>query len=227
MSAVAGLLHAPPGRAGRLWLQRRLATARQGADLLDHKLRILRTERERLALQQERTAATWQAACREADGWLLRGVLLGGERAIRLSTDQPRAEVEVIWEAPMGVRYPAEANCTVPDPSPDSPLTDNAALVEARDCLRRALQAAVRHAAVEAAVRVLEAEELATRRRVRAIEDRWIPRLGEALAEVQFKLEEEEHADGVRLRWAAGRRPARVVADPSAPTRDDAKAGTP
>lgn len=215
---MAGMLHAPPGRAGRLWLQHRLATAQRGADLLDHKLRILRTERERLALQQERTAATWRAACREADSWVLRGVLLGGERAIRLSTDLPRAEVEVVWEAPMGVRYPAQATCTVPDPSAGSPLTDNPALVEARACLRRALQAAVRHAAVEAAVRVLEAEELATRRRVRAIEDRWIPRLHEALADVQLKLEEEEHADGVRLRWAAGRRQSLTLDRPKAGT---------
>jgi V/A-type H+-transporting ATPase subunit D len=203
---MAGMLHAPPGRAGRLWLQHRLATAQRGADLLDHKLRILRTERERLVLQRERTAAAWLAASREADTWLLRGVLLGGERGIRLSADQPRAEVEVVWEAPMGVRYPAQASCTLPDPSPGTPLADNAALVEARACLRRALQAAVRHAAVESAVRVLEAEELATRRRVRAIQDRWIPRLHDALADVQLRLEEEEHADGVRLRWAAGRR---------------------
>jgi V/A-type H+-transporting ATPase subunit D len=205
---MAGVLHAPPGRAGRLWLQHRLATAQRGAELLDHKLRILRTERERMELQQQRTAAAWLAASREADAWLLRGVLLGGERGIRLSADQPGAEVEVGWEAPMGVRHPTRATCTVPDPSPGSPLADNAALVEARECLRRALQAAVRHAAVEAAVRVLEAEERATRRRVRAIEDRWIPRLHEALAEVQLRLEEDEHADGVRLRWAAGRRPS-------------------
>lgn len=203
---MAGVLHAPPGRAGRLWLQHRLATAQQGADLLDHKLRILRTERERLALRQGRTSAAWESASREANTWLLRGVLVGGERSVRLSSDQALADVEIVWEQPMGVRYPAEATCTVPEPSADSPPMSNAALVTARECHRRALQAAVQHAAVEAAVHVLEAEERATRRRLRAIEDRWIPRLREALAEVQFKLEEEEHADGVRLRWAAGRR---------------------
>ena len=38
-------LAVPPGRAGRLWLQRRLETARGcGADLLDRKLRILQGE---------------------------------------------------------------------------------------------------------------------------------------------------------------------------------------
>jgi V/A-type H+-transporting ATPase subunit D len=206
---MTGILHAPPGRAGRLWLKHRLSTAQQGAELLDHKLRILRTERERLALKQERTATTWAAASRDARTWLLRAVLLGGERTVRLSSEQASADVRIVWEQPMGVRYPAEATCTVPDPRSDAPPPGSAALVAARECHRRALQAAVEHAAVEAAVRILVAEERATRRRLRAIEDRWIPRLQGALAEVQLRLEEEEHADGVRLRWAAGRQVAR------------------
>jgi V/A-type H+/Na+-transporting ATPase subunit D len=205
---VAGVLRAPPGRAGRLWLHHRLDLARQGADLLEHKLRILRTERERMALRQQRTSTAWQSASREASTWLLRGLLVGGERSVRLASAQVLAEVEIVWEQPMGVRYPAEATCTVPGPAADAPPVGNAALVTARELHTRALQAAVRQAAVEAAVRVLEAEERATRRRLRAIADRWIPRLEEALAAVQLELEEEEHADGVRLRWAARRRAA-------------------
>jgi V/A-type H+-transporting ATPase subunit D len=205
---VNGVLHAPPGRAGRLWLQHRLATAHQAADLLDHKLRILRTERERLALLRERTAGVWAAATRDAATWLLRAVLTGGERSVRLGADATLADVEIVWEQPMGVRHPVEAICTLPGPESEARSLGNAALVAARDSHRRALDAAVRHAVVEAAVRILEAEERATRRRLRAIEDRWVPRLEEALAEVQLRLEEEEHADGVRLRWAAGRRPA-------------------
>ncbi len=199
-------MHAPPGRAGRLWLQHRLATAQQGADLLDHKLRVLRAERERLAVLQERTGTEWNAASREADLWLLRGVLVGGERAIRLGADQGLVDVEIVWSRQMGVRYPTEALCTLPEPAPDSAPLGNAAMVMVRECHRRALQAAVQHAAVEAAGRVLEAEERATRRRLRAIQERWIPRLRQALAEVQLKLEEDEHADGVRLRWASVRR---------------------
>ena len=61
------------------------------------------------------------------------------------------------------------------------------------------------HAAAAAAVRVLEAEEGATRRRLRAIEDRWMPRLQQALVQIQLGLEEQEHAEGVQLRWAADR----------------------
>ena len=203
---MAGVLHAPPGRAGRLWLHHRLDLARKGADLLEHKLRILRTERERMALRQQRTSTAWQSASREASTWLLRGLLVGGERSVRLASAPALADVEIVWEQPMGVRYPAEATCTVPEPATDAPPVGNAALVTARELHRRALEAAVRQAAVEAAVRVLEAEERATRRRLRAIADRWIPRLEEALSEVQLELEEEEHADGVRLRWAARRR---------------------
>ncbi|MDP2775112.1 MAG: V-type ATP synthase subunit D [Nocardioides sp.] len=227
---MARVLNAPPGRAGRLWLQHRLTTAQQGADLLDHKLRVLRTEREQLALAHERTAAVWEATSREAAVWLLRGVLVGGERAVRLSCDQAAADVQILWERQMGVRYPAEATCALPEPGADSPPTSTAAMVTVRECHRRALEAAVQHAAVEAAGRVLEAEERATRRRLRAIEERWIPRLRQALAEVQLKLEEEEHADGVRLRWASGRRTdlPRRDHEPAGPlTGDTAKKASP
>ena len=49
----------PPGRAGRLWLTRRLAVARRGADLLDRKLRILLSETARLRDAAARTATEW------------------------------------------------------------------------------------------------------------------------------------------------------------------------
>ena len=202
---MAGLVHAPPGRAGRLWLQHRLATAERGAALLDHKLRILRTERERFALLEHRTAAAWEAADREAADWLLRAVMLGGERSLRLAGAGTPAQVHVVWNQPMGVKYPAEAACVLPGEAAEGPPAGSAALVEARVRHRRALEAAVEHAAVQAAVRVLAAEERATRRRLRAIEERWVPRLRDSLQATQLKLDEDEHGDGVRLRWAAGR----------------------
>jgi V/A-type H+-transporting ATPase subunit D len=202
---MTGAVHAPPGRAGRLWLQHRLATAERGAALLDHKLRILRTERERFALLERRTAARWESAHQEAAEWLLRAVILGGERSLRLAASSTPAEVHVVWNQPMGVRYPAEATCALPDAPSDAPPSGTAALVEARERHRRALAAAVEHAAVRAAVRVLDAEERATRRRLRAIDERWVPRLREALRATQLKLDEDEHADGIRLRWAADR----------------------
>ena len=67
---------------------------------------------------------------------------------------------------------------------------------------RAALAAAVRHAAAAEALRVLEAETVVTRYRLRAVRDRWIPRLEQALAEVTFAIEELERADAARLRLA-------------------------
>lgn len=197
----------PPGRAGRLWLKHRIAVAERGADLLDQKLRILRGEQQRLALLTARTGAAWEAASREADTWLLRAVLLGGQRGVRLAHDSGPARVEVTWAHLMGVHYPVEATCTVPEPSATAAPPGNAALFVAVEAHRRALQVAVQLAVAEAAVRAVEAEEAATRRRLRAIEDRWVPRLQEALAQVQLGIEEQEHAEAVRLRWARERRP--------------------
>jgi V/A-type H+-transporting ATPase subunit D len=183
-------------------LTHRLAIARRGADLLDHKLRILRVESQRLALLAGRTSAAWVAANRDADLWLHRAELLGGQRAVRLARDGVPADVQIAWAQSMGVRYPAEATCTLPPVSTASP-PGNAAIPAAREAFRRALEAAVQQAVAEAAVEVVRLEEAATRRRLRAIEERWIPRLDAALAETQLALDEQEHADGVRLRWAA------------------------
>jgi vacuolar-type H+-ATPase subunit D/Vma8 len=69
-----------------------------------------------------------------------------------------------------------------------------------------ALAAAARHAA--AALAVIEAATAATRNRLRAVRDRWIPGLSQALAEVQFALEEMERDDAARLRIVR-REPAR------------------
>jgi V/A-type H+/Na+-transporting ATPase subunit D len=186
-----------------MWLQRRLTVAERGADLLDQKLRLLHAERQRLSLQASRSGEAWLAAAREADRWLVRGALLGGQRGIRLATRPAEADVDVTWAYLMGVRYPSGVRCSPAPEEPGAEAPDNAALVVARDAHRRAVEAAVTHAAAEAAVRVLEAEEAATRRRLRAIEDRWMPRLREALTQIQLGLEEQEHAEGVQLRWAA------------------------
>ena len=82
---------------------------------------------------------------------------------------------------------------------------DGPALARARQAYRVAVSAAARHAAASAAVRMVDAEVTATRYRLHAIEDRWIPRLEHALADVEFGLEELEHADGVRLRQMLNR----------------------
>jgi len=195
----------PPGRAGRLWLTRRLQVARRGADLLDRKLRILQAELARFREAEARTAAEWDRCCADAERWLLRASMLGGQRAVRLAADGQAAVVTIPYTVTMGVRHPATPACAIPA----SVTWDGPALARTRQAHAAALQAAVRHAAAAEALRVIEAEVRATRYRLRAIEDRWIPRLEQALAEVTFALEEQELADAARLRLAVSpsRRP--------------------
>jgi len=195
----------PPGRAGRLWLQRRLGVATRGASLLEQKLRILRTETQRLHLLAERTERTWRSASAEAEVWMTRAALLAGERGVRLASVDDDAQVAIEWTDTMGVRYPARAVCSVPPRSPAASPFGSAALTEARAAYERALDAGVQHAVTLAALQVLQAEEAATRRRVRALNERWRPRLASALHDTELVLEEQEHAEGVRLRWAVGR----------------------
>lgn len=204
-ATVMAELRVPPGRAGRLWLNRRLGTARHAAALLDRKLHVLRTERERLALVAEHTGAEWAAAQREADEWLTRAAVLGGQRDLRLSSADRLAEVTIRWDAVMGVRYPGDTVFTPPAESAGARIPGTAALVEAAAAHQRALRAAVAHAAATAACRILEAETAETRRRLHAIADRWTPRLESALRLLVERLDETERAEAVQLRWAAAR----------------------
>lgn len=201
-------IRVPPGRAGRLWLRHRLDTARRGATLLDRKLRSLREEQHRLAIQSHLTGEEWTKQAQQARTWLLRAALAGGQRGLRLASVNEPATVTVAWTSSMGVRYPAEATCVLPDVSPSSPsLPGSTAVALAEDAHRTALRAAVRHAAALAAERVVSAEVSTTRQRVRSLRHHWIPRLGEALARVELELAEQERAEGVRHRWAASRVP--------------------
>ncbi|HEY8474226.1 MAG TPA: V-type ATP synthase subunit D [Natronosporangium sp.] len=199
------MVRVPPGRSGRLWLIRRRAAGEHAADLLDRKLRILRSEHGRLRQQANRAAAEWRAACRRADTWGLRAALTGGQRALRLAAAEP-AVVEFGWEQLMGTRYPGTASI-VDGATPAIGCPGGAALVEAAAAYRTALRAAASHAAADAALRVVTAEIDATRRRLRAITEQWLPRLDTALRERNRQLAEAELAETARLRWAT--RPAR------------------
>lgn len=191
-------LAVPPGRAGRLWLVRRLETARTGASLLDRKLRLLQAELTRRQAAAKLTAQRWDSCQDDAQVQLLRAALLGGQRAIRLAAGG-HAEVTIRYAATMGIRYPAAAVCTAPPPA----TWEGPVLAQARRAHQEALAAAAEHAAAAAALRVIEAETAATRYRLRAIRERWIPRLESALAEVTLAIEEQEQADAARLRRAS------------------------
>lgn len=192
----------PPGRAGRSWLRRRLATAERGREQIDRKLRILFPEQQRLRILAERQRADWVAACGEADRWLLRAALLGGQDGIRdASTLQP-VTVEVRWSTAMGLSYPSGADLSPARDDVALPVA-NAAIGPAAAAVRRALEAGVRTAAAEEAVRRLDAEIAVTRRRLRALDKRWLPRLRAELVILELTLEQAEQEDAQRLRRAA------------------------
>lgn len=194
----------PPGRAGRLRLRHGLEVAERGADLLEQKLRVLRAEHRRLVGAERAAALAWRERLAEAESWLLRGVLLSGERALDALTGTGSAEVTIDWVSPMGVRHPAQGTCTFPARPLTAAAPRNTALVHAEAAYREAVRAALDHAVARSAARTVGAEVLSTRQRVRALRRHWIPRLREALVRAELALEQSEHEDAVRRRWAAG-----------------------
>ncbi|EST36443.1 V-type ATP synthase subunit D [Streptomyces roseochromogenus] len=193
----------PAGRAGRLRLRHSLATALRGADLLERKLRLL-LDRERAERRAaEEAGRVWRERLADAESWLVRGVLLGGERALAEAVPADQASVEVRWDALMGVRHPAGVAWTGPVRSPAEPTPSNTALAHAETAYRAAVRAAADHAAHRSAAELLAAEAARTRQRVRALRRHWIPRLRGEVAAVELALEEAEHEEAVRRRWAA------------------------
>ncbi|GGS55480.1 V-type ATP synthase subunit D [Streptomyces cinerochromogenes] len=194
---------ATTGRAGRLPLRRSLATAVRGADLLERKLRLL-VGREHTARQAAEDAdRVWRRTLAEAETWLVRGVLLGGERALAEAAPADRARVDVRWAALMGVRHPVSVDWSDPVRSPAEPTPSNTALAHAETAYRAAARAAADLAAHRAAAGLLAAEAERTRQRVRALRRHWIPRLRDELAAVELAVEEAERQEAVRRRWAA------------------------
>jgi len=210
---VSGLHGVPPGRAGRVWLLHRLRTAERGVELMHGKLRVLEVEQRRYRERSDRSAAEWERACRDAEAWFLRAALLSGRQSIDTAAPAEPAEVDVGWTVAMGVRHPDGATVRPAQPPLTAAPPDNSALILAGAAYRTALPAAARSAVDTAALLRLDTEVTTTRRRLRAVEDRWIPRLAGALRRIEQGLEETELADSSRLRWATtggrGRPPAR------------------
>jgi V/A-type H+-transporting ATPase subunit D len=199
---------APPGRAGRLWLRRRLLTAQRGRSQLDRKLRILVPERRRLVNLADRYRQDWVAACDEADTWLRRAALLGGQDALALAQTRQRASLTVDWASAMGVSYPVDVR-VVRTGTESERLWGNAALAPATSAAWRMVEAGARLAAMEEAVRRLETEVNLTRRRLRALDQRWLPQLEDALRDLELALEQAELDDGIRLRHGGATGPGR------------------
>lgn len=196
----------PPGRAGRVWLAARIDVGRRASELLEQKQQLLRREQRRLAELAGRTEREWHSLATEADTWNARASVAGGRDEVRRGAALVRpAQARLTWTSQAGVTYPATASVDLPPAPP--PL--GAAVTPAATACARALEAAVRHAAAESALARVEAELSATVRRLRAIRDRWLPRLEADLHLLELRVDDAEREETTRLRWAgpdAGKR---------------------
>jgi V/A-type H+/Na+-transporting ATPase subunit D len=206
-------LRVPPGRMGRLWLRERLAVAGRAADLLEQKRQALRGEAERLGHLAQDTRSRWEETCREAETWLLRAAMVGGERQFGVVEAHlgGASEARIVWRSTMGLAYPWEAECALTPWVDVAGFGETSALRYAIEAHRTALVAAVEHAAAQRAFELVSNELEVTTHRLRAIERRWVPRLEAALDEVEQRLEEREREDVVRARRAAQQRPESVA----------------
>jgi V/A-type H+-transporting ATPase subunit D len=129
--------------------------------------------------------------------------VLSGQDGIRLSSPGERLTAEVTWTSTMGLRYPADVRLSHPDDA--GLLHPDAASDHAAASFRAAVGAGARAAAADEALRRIDAEIAVTRRRLRALEKHWLPRLDEALRSLELVLEQGEQEDSMRLRQAAAR----------------------
>jgi V/A-type H+-transporting ATPase subunit D len=205
------VIRLPPGRAGRLWLRRRLAIARRGQDALEQKRGALVRQLEEAETLLRETRREWDEAARAAEVWWQRAGVLVGERQLELAreTVPARADVTLAWRNALGVVYPSVVSVSLPSGEP--PLAcGSAALLYTAQAHRRALEAAA-HLATAELTRERTARELgATTRRLRALERRWIPEHEQALSKLSLALDETEREDAARVRWVAQRPDART-----------------
>jgi V/A-type H+-transporting ATPase subunit D len=196
----------PPGRTARLWLRNRLGVAHRALDVLEQKSHALSSEQRRLRAREEEAETRWEEALAEADRWFLRAMVLGGRTQLDLARLQaPAAEAFVAWRSLMGVTYPADVELRGAEAPTVGRTARSAALPQAARAYRQALERALELAAAARARRLVEEELELTRRRVRGLENRWLPRLEEALHAVELRLSEEEREEMVRVQWFSRR----------------------
>jgi len=197
----------PAGRAGRLWLVRRLAVARRGEDVLEQKRRALVHRLDQLEAQLEDARRDWRREAAEAETWWQRAAVLSGERPLELARASQcgEAEVRLVWRNTLGVVHPDAVDVSVPA-GELFPAGGSAALAYAAQAHARALEAAARLGAAQTAHRRAADELRATTQRLRAIERRWIPGHERALAALELALDEADREDAARVRWFVARR---------------------
>ena len=202
--AVSGIRGVPPGRAGRTWLSRGCGRARRGATLLDRKLRILRPERERFRRRRRGRDAALGAGPRRRRGVGAAGVAARRQRRAASAVRRRRRARGRQLVGGHGGAVPERGAGRAARRGCGGALPATSAVLCATAAYREALSAAVDAAVALGAARALDEEVAATRFRLRAVQDRWVPRLERAAAALDLALAEAEGAEAVRLRLGAG-----------------------
>lgn len=184
-------------RATRLRLLDRLALVRHAVELLHNKEIALQREQTRLEGHASRTEEQWRNQLDAARTWLLRVKALGA--GPELGTIGEPATIEIQWQTSMGVTYPGSVSSTA---GSTPPLVSTAALGPARAAYEQALAAGAQHAAAGVALRRVQSELVATRRRRRALEQRLEPRLEDELHQLDLVLDERDREAAIRTRLA-------------------------
>ncbi|MEU1661580.1 hypothetical protein ABZ527_36650 [Streptomyces griseofuscus] len=147
----------------------------------------------------------WRKRLAEAETWLVRGVILGGESAPLRSAPADRARVDVRWAVLMGMRHPAAVDWTDPVRGAAEQTPPSTALAHAETAYRAALRAAAELAVHGTAADLLAASPHGPGNGYAPCAATAIPRLRDELATLELALEESEHEEAVRRRWAATR----------------------
>ena len=196
-------LRIPPGRAGRIWLVRRLDVARRGAELLDRKRQVLLRELARVRTEAADAERAWHDAAAQVALWSARAAILDGPGRLELlarHAQQP-ASFELLWTNLMGARLPSVERIDLPEPPPLSALGGSSATVLLARACAVATRAAVRYVALQRAEAELSAELQRAARRLRALQNRWIPQHEAALASLDLALDESQREQSARARW--------------------------
>ena len=200
-------MRVPPGRAGQLWLRRRLSVAEHGIDVLRRKQQLLRTERDRRAGDLASAQPAWESECRDAQRWMRRALETAGSQQLpEIAADAEQATVSATWTSVMNVRVPARATVTVSDSLllRSASLGGSSAFDRAAEHAGPAVRTSVALAAANTALEAIDAELIATTRQIRLLQRRRLPELKDALGEASRRLDEAERDDGIRARWASG-----------------------
>ena len=197
----------PPGRAGRLWLVRRLEVGTRGLEVLDQKRQTLLHEQQRLSDRLAEDRAAWERQAREAATWSDRAAAISGARRLRLASlyRGERAKVTIEWRNAVGVVIPVSATVQLGEPPDFVSLGGGSSVTLAAESHARALVAAAAYAAASTAHEAITAELAATVRRLRAIERRWMPEHEAALRKLNLALDQSELEDIIRVRWVVKR----------------------